>query len=125
MQTLYYDLSFTLLKTVCSNIRSNAPEDEHNDTEICLTCLFHLVGLTRHFVLRMHGRTNINFVYVILHYSHSSYLLHLIKLTLNVCGSNERESLRRRASYGVLDDKIGEKDFNINFDIKKFTKIPL
>ena len=58
------------------------------------------------------------FVYIILHYSHSSYLLlHLINLTLNVCGCNERKSLRRRASYRDLVDKSGEKDFNRNFYI--------
>jgi len=31
MQTPYSDLSFTVLKTVRSNIRCGAPEDGHND----------------------------------------------------------------------------------------------
>ena len=31
MQTTYSDLTFTVLKTVCGNIRSSAPEDGHND----------------------------------------------------------------------------------------------
>jgi len=33
MQTPYSDLSFTVLKTICSNIRSGASEDGHNDAE--------------------------------------------------------------------------------------------